>query len=57
MPHARLQKLFVGVECAVFAGVVEGNVAVGALFFGVDFAAVEGLRVNVDADGALIEFR
>ena len=44
-------------ELAVFAGVVEGDVAVGALFFGVDFAAVEGFGIDVDADGALIEFR
>jgi hypothetical protein len=51
-----LQKLLVGVEFAVFAGVVEGNVAVGAFFFGVDFAAVEGLGIDVDADGSLIEF-
>jgi len=52
-----LQELFVGVELAVFAGVVEGNVAVGAFFFRVDFAAVEGFGIDVDADGALIEFR
>jgi hypothetical protein len=52
-----LQKLFVGVELAVFAGVVEGDVAVGALFSGVDFAGVEGFGIDVDADGALIEFR
>ena len=52
-----LQEFFVGVEFAVFAGVVEGDVAVGAFFFGVDFATVEGFRVDVDADGALVEFR
>jgi hypothetical protein len=51
-----LQKLFVGVELAVFAGVVERDVAVGAFFFGVDFATVEGLGIDVNADGALIEF-
>jgi hypothetical protein len=53
---AVLQKLFVGVELAVFAGVVERDVAVRAFFARVDFAAVEGLGIDVDADGALIEF-
>ena len=52
---AGLQQLFVGMELAVFAGVVQGNVAVGALFARVDFATVEGLGIDVDADGALIE--
>jgi hypothetical protein len=51
-----LQKLFVRVEFAVFAGVVERDVAVGAFFSRVDFAAVEGLGIDVDADGALLEF-
>jgi hypothetical protein len=51
-----LQELFVGVELAVFAGVVEGDVAVSAAFALIDFAAVEGLGIDVDADGALIEF-
>jgi len=44
------------VELAEFGSVVEGNVAVGALFELVDFAGVERLGVNVDADGALIVF-
>jgi hypothetical protein len=52
-----LQQLFVGVELAVFAGVVERDVSVGALFFRVDLATIEGFRVHVDAHGALIEFR
>lgn len=42
---------------AVLAGVVEGDVAVGAFFLRVDFATVEGLGVDVNADGALIKFR
>jgi hypothetical protein len=33
---------------------VEGNIAVGAFFELVDFAGVEGLGIDVDADGALI---
>jgi hypothetical protein len=45
------------VEFAVFAGVVEGNVTVGAAFALIDFATVEGLGINVDAYGALLEFR
>jgi hypothetical protein len=51
-----LQKFLVGVELAVFAGVVQGDVAVGAFFAGVDFAGVEGLGVDVDTYGSLIEF-
>jgi len=35
---------------------VERNVAVGTLFELVDFAGVEGLGVDVDADGAFIVF-
>ncbi len=52
-----LQQLFVGVELAVLAGVVKGDVAVCAFFTLVNFATVERLRVDVDADGALLEFR
>ena len=55
-PNSGLDEFFVGVEFAVFGGVVEGNVAVGAFFELIDFAGVEGLGVNVDADGALIVF-
>ncbi len=43
-------------ELAVFAGVVEGDVAVGAFFALVNFATVERLGIDVDADGALLEF-
>jgi hypothetical protein len=45
------------VELAVFAGVVKGDVAVGAAFALVDFAGVERLGIDVDADGAPIKFR
>ena len=51
-----LQQLFVGVELAVFAGVVQGDVAVSAAFALIDFATVKGLRIDVNADGALIKF-
>jgi len=51
-----LQKFLVGVELAVFAGVVKGDVAVSAAFALIDFAAVKGLGIDVDAYGALIEF-
>jgi len=44
------------VETAVFAGVVERNVTIGSLFELVDFAGVERLGIDVDADGALIVF-
>ena len=44
-------------EFAVFAGVVERDVAVSAFFALIDFATVERLGVDMDADGALIEFR
>ena len=43
-------------ELAVFGSVVEGNVAVGALFELIDFAGIERPGVNVNADGALIVF-
>lgn len=43
-------------ELAVFAGVVERDIAVGAFFFRVDFATIERLGIDVDAYGALIEF-
>src|SRR5260370_31063440 len=51
-----LQEFFGGIQLAVFAGVVERDIAVGAFLAKVDLASVEGLRVNVDADGALVEF-
>ena len=43
-------------ELAVFAGVVERHVGVGALVAVIDFAHIERLRINVDADGALVVF-
>ena len=51
-----LQELFVGMELAVFTGVVERDVGVGAFIAVIDFAHVEGLGVNVDADGTLVVF-
>ena len=59
-PYAKsnwgLEKFFVGIEAAVFAGVVERDVAVSSLFELIDFAGVEGLGVDVNADGALVVF-
>ena len=43
-------------ELAVFAGVVERNVAVGPAFARVNFATVERFGIHVDAYGALLEF-
>ena len=43
-------------KLAVFGSVVERDVAVGALFELIDFAGVERLGINVNADGALIVF-
>src|SRR5260370_38718446 len=51
-----LQEFFGGIQLAVFAGVVERDIAVGAFLAKVDLASIEGLRVNVDGDGALVEF-
>ena len=51
-----LEKFFVGMKLAVLGSVVEGNVAVGAFFELVDFAGIERLGVDVNADGALIVF-
>src|SRR4029077_8452879 len=51
-----LEELFGGVQFSVFAGVVEGDIAVGTFLAKVDLTSVEGLRINVDADGALVEF-
>src|SRR5260370_19736676 len=51
-----LQEFFGGIQLAVFAGVVQRDIAVGASLAKIDLASVEGLRVNVDADGALVEF-
>jgi hypothetical protein len=41
-PLGDLDEFFVGVEAAVFGGVVERDVAVCSLFELVDFAGVEG---------------
>jgi 23S rRNA (adenine2503-C2)-methyltransferase len=54
--HSVLQEFFGGIEFAVFAGVVERDVGVGALFAEIDLARIEGLGIDVDADGALAEF-
>jgi len=51
------KSFFGGIELAVFAGVEERHVGVGPMVAQIDFATIEGLRVNVDADGTLIEFR
>jgi hypothetical protein len=52
-----LEELFVGVKLAVFAGVVERDVAVGAFFALVDFATVEGFGIDVNAHSPLVELR
>src|SRR6266403_6046986 len=52
-----LQELFGGIELAVCAGVEERHVGVRALVAQIDFATVKGLRVHVNADGTLVEFR
>jgi hypothetical protein len=54
--QAALQKLLGGIEFAVFASVVERDVGVGALLAEIDFARIERLGINVDADGTLVEF-
>jgi len=56
LAEARATKFLGGVQFAVFAGVVEGDIAVRTLLAKIDLASVEGLRINVDADGALVEF-
>src|SRR5882762_4528885 len=50
-----LKKLLSWVKFAVFAGVVERNIGVGALFALVNLAGVEGLGVDVDAHCALVK--
>src|SRR5258708_30074980 len=54
---ALLQKLFGGVQFAVFAGVEEREVRVRALVAEIVFEIVEGIGINVDAEGAPVEFR
>src|SRR6266850_612390 len=51
-----LEKLFVGMQFAVLAGVVERNVSVSSFVAVVDFAHIERLGIDVDADSALLEF-
>src|SRR6266851_9680959 len=51
-----LEKLFVGMQFAVLAGVMQRNVGVSSFVAVVDFAHVERLGIDVDADGAPIEF-
>src|SRR5260370_381844 len=53
----RLQQFFRRVELAVLAGVVERRVAVRAFLPQVNFSGLEGLRVHVNADRTLLEFR
>src|SRR5262249_17858797 len=53
---ASSQQLLVGMELAIFAGVVEGHVRVGPLLAQIDFTGVEGLGIDVNADRALVEF-
>jgi len=57
VPTGELEELLVGAELAVFTCVVERDVAVCAALALIDFATVERLGVDVDAYGALIEFR
>jgi hypothetical protein len=52
-----LQELLGGIEFAVFAGVVERDIGIGALLAEIDLAGVKRLGINVDADGTLVEFR
>jgi len=51
-----LQQLLGGIEAAVFAGVVEGHVGIGAFLAEIDLARIKRLGIDVDADGALVEF-
>ena len=51
-----LEKLFVGTQFAVLAGVVQRNVGVSSFIAVVDFAHIERLGIDVDADSALLKF-
>jgi hypothetical protein len=51
-----LQELLGRIEAAVFAGVVERDVGIRALFAEINLARIERLGIDVDADGALVEF-
>lgn len=53
--NGELEKFFVGVEDAVFAGVMERDIRIGATFALIDFAGVKRFRIGVDTDSALIE--
>jgi hypothetical protein len=50
-----LEKFLVGTEFAVFAGVMQGRVGVSSFVHGVDFATGIGMRIDMNAGGALIE--
>ena len=52
-----LQELFGRIEFSVFAGEEERHVGVSGLVEIIDFATVEGLGIDVNAHGALVEFR
>ena len=51
-----LEKLFVGMQFAVLAGVVQRDVGVSSFIAVVDFAHIERLGIDVDADSALLKF-
>jgi 23S rRNA (adenine2503-C2)-methyltransferase len=55
-PRPVLQELLGGIEAAVFAGVVEGDVGIGAFLAEIDLARIKRLGIDVDADGAQVEF-
>lgn len=52
-----LKELLVGIEFAVFAGVVQGHVGICSFIERINFAARIGMRVDMNAGGALIELR
>jgi hypothetical protein len=51
-----LEELFVRIELAVFAGEEKRNVSISVFIEIVHFTSVEGLGIDVNADGALVEF-
>src|SRR5215469_2219926 len=51
-----LEKFLVRRKFAVFAGVMQGHVGVRSSVHGINFATGIGMRVDVDAGGALVEF-
>ena len=52
-----LKEFLVRIEFAVFAGVVQGDVRISSAVERIDFATLIGIRVDVNAGGALVEFR